>query len=112
MFQIGWIFEHSDLVGRLENTLFLMHFKLLSQNQRVGGKRYRSLLVLFNVDRCAHIFEALVGTLSAAKKRKVLSYEGELLLQGVHDNVKIILKPAPLPASGTATASVVKNVKN
>ena len=39
MFQIGWIFEHSDLVGRLENTLFLMHFKLLSQNQRVGGKK-------------------------------------------------------------------------
>jgi hypothetical protein len=34
------------------------------------------------------------------------------LLQGVHDNVEIILKPAPLPASGTATASVVKNVKN
>jgi hypothetical protein len=69
-------------------------------------------LVLFNVDRCAHIFEALVGTLRAAKKRKVRSYEGELLLQGVHDNVEIILKPAPLPASGTATASVVKNVKN
>ncbi|XP_024980558.1 costars family protein [Cynara cardunculus var. scolymus] len=51
--------------------------------------------VLFNDDRCANIFEALVGTLRAAKKRKVLAYDGELLLQGVHDNVEIILKPEP-----------------
>lgn len=48
--------------------------------------------VLFNDDRCANIFEALVGTLRAAKKRKLLTYDGELLLQGVHDNVEIILK--------------------
>ncbi|KAG6741444.1 hypothetical protein POTOM_054704 [Populus tomentosa] len=76
----------------------------------------KPLLVLFNDDRCAHtylkhrhIFEALVGTLGEAKMSKVLSYEGELLLQGVHDNVEVILKPAPLPASGAATASVVRN---
>ncbi|KAL0335421.1 UNVERIFIED_CONTAM: Costars family protein [Sesamum radiatum] len=49
--------------------------------------------VLFNDDRCANIFEALVGTLRAAKKRKVVAYDGELLLQGVHDNVEITLKP-------------------
>lgn len=49
--------------------------------------------VLFNDDRCANIFEALVGTLRAAKKRKVVKYDGELLLQGVHDNVEIILLP-------------------
>ncbi|KAI3525536.1 hypothetical protein L2E82_01885 [Cichorium intybus] len=48
--------------------------------------------VLFNDDRCANIFEALVGTLRAAKKRKIVTYDGELLLQGVHDNVEIILK--------------------
>ncbi|KAM7470597.1 hypothetical protein LguiA_008780 [Lonicera macranthoides] len=51
--------------------------------------------VLFHDDQCANIFEALVGTLRAAKKRKVLTYDGELLLQGVHDNVEIILKPEP-----------------
>jgi hypothetical protein len=51
---------------------------------------------LFNDDRCANIFEALVGTLRAAKKRKYLTYDGELLLQGVHDNVEIILKPTPV----------------
>uniref|UniRef100_A0A6N2MGK0 Costars domain-containing protein n=1 Tax=Salix viminalis TaxID=40686 RepID=A0A6N2MGK0_SALVM len=51
----------------------------------------------------------LVGTLREAKKRKILTHEGELLLQGVHDNVEIILKPAPLPASGATTDSVVTN---
>lgn len=51
--------------------------------------------VLFHDDKCANIFEALVGTLRAAKKRKFLTYDGELLLQGVHDNVEITLKPPP-----------------
>lgn len=57
---------------------------------------------LFNDDECANIFEALVGTLRAAKKRKVLTYEGELLLQGVHDNVEITLNPAPAEAAAAA----------
>ncbi|KAJ7968312.1 costars family protein [Quillaja saponaria] len=61
--------------------------------------------VLFNDDRCANIFEALVGTLRAAKRRKILTYDGELLLQGVHDNVEIILKPSP--ASETAATDAV-----
>ncbi|CAH3183552.1 unnamed protein product [Porites evermanni] len=47
--------------------------------------------VLFNDDRCANIFEALVGTLKAAKRKKIVNYSGELLLQGVHDNVEIVL---------------------
>ncbi|KAL2343848.1 hypothetical protein Fmac_005133 [Flemingia macrophylla] len=54
---------------------------------------------LFNDDECANIFEALVGTLRAAKKRKVLNYDGELLLQGVHDNVEIILSPSSAAAA-------------
>jgi hypothetical protein len=33
-------------------------------------------------ERCGDIFEALVGTLRAAKKRKVIAFEGEMLLQG------------------------------
>lgn len=60
--------------------------------------------VMFSDDRCANIFEALVGTLRAAKKRKILTYDGELLLQGVHDNVEIKLKPEATP-SGAVTSS-------
>ncbi|XP_054801179.1 costars family protein isoform X1 [Prosopis cineraria] len=52
---------------------------------------------LFNDEQCANIFEALVGTLRAGKKRKVVAYDGELLLQGVHDNVEITLKPTDAP---------------
>lgn len=63
--------------------------------------------VLFNDDKCANIFEALVGTLRAAKKRKILTYDGELLLQGVHDNVEIILKPTPTTATETVAADAV-----
>ncbi|KAL3515474.1 hypothetical protein ACH5RR_022376 [Cinchona calisaya] len=62
--------------------------------------------VLFNDDRCANIFEALVGTLRAGKKRKVLTYDGELLLQGVHNNVEIILKPT---LAATSAEAVVKS---
>lgn len=47
--------------------------------------------VLFSDDRCANLFEALVGTLKAAKRKKVITFQGELLLQGVHDNVDVIL---------------------
>ncbi|GMN58370.1 hypothetical protein TIFTF001_027462 [Ficus carica] len=60
--------------------------------------------VLFHDDKCANIFEALVGTLRAAKKRKVVAYDGELLLQGVHDNVEITLKPTTQPATSAGDA--------
>ena len=46
---------------------------------------------LFSDERCANIFEALVGTLRAAKRKKVVKFEGEMLLQGAHDHVEIVL---------------------
>ncbi|KAL8238361.1 hypothetical protein R6Q59_019442 [Mikania micrantha] len=81
--------------------------KLKAEIQRLGIKQddasYKVTFgVLFNDDRCANIFEALVGTLRAAKRRKLLTYDGELLLQGVHDNVEIILKPSPTAAAPPA----------
>ena len=55
------------------------------------GKTVVKFGVLFEDTRCANIFEALVGTLRAAKRRKIITFEGELLLQGVHDNVEVVL---------------------
>jgi len=55
------------------------------------GKYVVTFGVLFSDDRCANIFEALVGTLKAAKKRKIVAYASELLLQNVHDHVEITL---------------------
>jgi hypothetical protein len=36
-------------------------------------------------------FEALAGTMRAAKKKGLIAFDGELLLQGVHDDVDVIL---------------------
>ncbi|KNA20066.1 hypothetical protein SOVF_055800 [Spinacia oleracea] len=81
-------------VGKLQEEI-----KRLGQIQEDGSCKV-TFGVLFHDDRCANIFEALVGTLRAAKKRKILTYDGELLLQGVHDNVVITMKPsATAPAS-------------
>jgi hypothetical protein len=49
-------------------------------------------LTLDSEDSLKHIVvEALVGTLRAAKKRGVVSYKSEMLLQGAHDDVDIVL---------------------
>uniref|UniRef100_UPI0037E80F58 costars family protein ABRACL n=1 Tax=Semicossyphus pulcher TaxID=241346 RepID=UPI0037E80F58 len=60
-------------------------------NKNADGKTSVKFGVLFNDDQCANIFEALVGTLRAAKRKKMIDFQGELLLQGVHDNVDVIL---------------------
>ncbi|XP_068198318.1 costars family protein ABRACL [Antennarius striatus] len=69
---------------------------LVEEIKRLGteggdGKVRVKFGVLFNDTRCANLFEALVGTLRAAKRKKIVNFEGELLLQGVHDNVDVIL---------------------
>ncbi|CAH6778093.1 costars family protein ABRACL [Meriones unguiculatus] len=69
---------------------------LVEEIHRLGSKNADGKLsvkfgVLFQDDRCANLFEALVGTLKAAKRRKIVTYTGELLLQGVHDDVDIVL---------------------
>lgn len=69
---------------------------LIDEIKRLGspnasGQMVVKFGVLFKDDKCANLFEALLGTLRAAKRKKVIRYDGELLLQGVHDNVDITL---------------------
>jgi hypothetical protein len=47
--------------------------------------------VLFDDERCQDVFEALMGTLRAAKRLKKIDYQGQLLLKGTHDKVFIEL---------------------
>ena len=47
---------------------------------------------LFDDDQVANTLESLAGSLKAAKKRSVVSYGPELLLQGMSDSVVITLK--------------------
>jgi len=69
---------------------------LVDEMKRLGkpnadGKISVKFGTLFADDRCANIFEALVGTLRAGKKRGVCTFQGQMLLQGAHDNVDVIL---------------------
>ncbi|KAI0527429.1 hypothetical protein KFK09_003029 [Dendrobium nobile] len=86
-------------VGRLKEEI-----QRLGQSQPDGSFKVE-FGILFNDDRCANIFEALVGTLRAAKKRKIVKFDGELLLQGVHDNVEITLLPSTPAEAVSVTAS-------
>ncbi|XP_070808285.1 costars family protein ABRACL isoform X1 [Pituophis catenifer annectens] len=90
------------LLSRRESTLLVtMNVEheinlLVEEIRRLGTKNPDGTLsvkfgVLFADEKCANLFEALVGTLKAAKRRKIVNYPGELLLQGVHDNVDILL---------------------
>ena len=56
--------------------------------------------VLFKDEKLEQQLESLVGTLKAAKKRKILDFEGQMLLQGAHDNVDVILKQLPQGTHG------------
>jgi hypothetical protein len=54
-----------------------------------SGRTGVRFATLFDDDRCSQIFEALVGTLRAAKKRGMVAFEGQMLLKGPHDDVII-----------------------
>ncbi|XP_076128110.1 costars family protein ABRACL-like [Alosa pseudoharengus] len=69
---------------------------LVEEIRRLGtknadGKISVTFGVLCNDDKCANLFEVLVGTLRAAKRKKIVTYQEDLLLQGVHDDVDVIL---------------------
>ena len=63
------------------------HIKRLS-----NGENSVKFKTLFDDDAVANSLESLAGTLKAAKKKGIVGYESELLLQGVSDNVQITLK--------------------
>jgi len=59
--------------------------------------------VLFDDPKVEQYYEALLGTLKAAKKRGILNFKGQMLLKGPHDNEPVTLlvppgdSPAPAP---------------
>ena len=49
---------------------------------------------LFKDEILEQQLESLVGTMKAARKRGVIDFQGQILLQGAHDNVDVVLKKA------------------
>lgn len=76
---------------QVDHEVALLQEEIRRLGKADGGNVVVTFGTLFHDDRCANVFEALVGTLRAAKKRKIIDYEGQLLLQGVHDQVQITL---------------------
>jgi hypothetical protein len=65
--------------------------RLGSETDGVHSVKYG---VLFKDDAVANTLEALVGTLRAAKKRGLITFEGQMLLSPTHDNVLISIVKA------------------
>jgi hypothetical protein len=65
--------------------------QLLKDIERVGDphKPFVTFGELFDDDAVANYYEALVGTLKAAKKKGLVTYQGQMLLKGISDNVVI-----------------------
>jgi len=65
--------------------------QLLLDIRRIGqeGKPFTTFGELFDDDFVANYYEALVGTLKAAKRKKMIEFKGQMLLKGVSDDVRI-----------------------
>lgn len=65
--------------------------QLLEDIKRIGepGEPFVEFGELFDDEKVANYYEALVGTLKAAKKKKLIKYEGQFLLKGMNDKVVI-----------------------
>jgi Costars len=70
--------------------------QLLVDIRRIGERGEPHVLFgeLFDDDDVSNYYEALVGTLKAAKKRGLITFQGQMLLKGPHDKVKITILDA------------------
>ena len=68
----------------------LQHQVKLLGELGADGKHSVAFGVLY--EKTQDIFEALAGTLKAAKKRGVVTYDSPLLLKGAHDKIRIVLE--------------------
>ena len=68
-----------------EISLLVNFIRSIGKQNSSNGKYETTFGELFHNDEVQNTFESLAGTLKAAKRRKVISYSSELLLQGVHD---------------------------
>ena len=66
------------------------HIKRLGKSDADGSVQV-TFKELFDDDQVSNSLESLAGTLKAAKKKAVVSYGPELLLQGMSDKVVITL---------------------
>lgn len=82
--------SHSDRIDQEVQQLKKDIARLGTRNPQTG-KITVKFGVLFDDEAAQQYYEALVGTLKAAKKRGILEFPGQMLLKGAHDDVEIVL---------------------
>eukprot|EP01130_Rhizamoeba_saxonica_P018667 TRINITY_DN9415_c0_g1_i1.p1 TRINITY_DN9415_c0_g1~~TRINITY_DN9415_c0_g1_i1.p1 ORF type:complete len:277 (+),score=35.68 TRINITY_DN9415_c0_g1_i1:331-1161(+) len=80
--------QHYD-VGK-EVVLVKQHLERIASNK--GDPKSTTFGEVFTDEQVEQVFESLVGTLKAARKRGFINFEGQILLYPVHQNVVISLK--------------------
>ena len=81
-----------DHEARLKSELVQLSKDIKRLGERnEEGKYVVKLGVLFDDESGQNFYEALVGTLKAAKKRGQIDFKGQMLLKGAHDAVDITL---------------------
>ncbi|CAE6482887.1 hypothetical protein ACGC1H_003409 [Rhizoctonia solani] len=90
--------ERQDATPNMNNTdkeieLLKKEIKRLGEKSADGqpGIAIVKFGKLVRDDKASNIFEALNGTLRSAKRKGVIHFEGQMLLQGAHDDVDIVL---------------------
>ena len=73
----------------------LQEFMIRLGTRNADGAVEVTFGVLFDDPASQQTFEALAGTLKAAKKRGVVDYAAPILLKGAHDKVVIVLRKEP-----------------
>jgi len=73
-------------------NLLIAGLKRIGEPQPDGSLK-TTFIKVFKDEVLEQQLESLVGTLKAAKKKGIVDFKGQMLLQGAHDNVEIVLKP-------------------
>jgi len=83
----------SNRVNDMEKRLEVELSQLIVDIRRVEpcGENYCAYGNLFTDAAVEQYYEALLGTLKAAKRKGLIKFQGQILLKGMHDNVNIYI---------------------
>mmetsp|Transcript_10402 Transcript_10402/g.14705 ORF Transcript_10402/g.14705 Transcript_10402/m.14705 type:complete len:323 (-) Transcript_10402:708-1676(-) len=114
----GTVFSHSTSESSAQRVQREVS-RLLLDIRRVPpeGEPFCFFGALFDDPEVEQYYEALVGTLKAAKRRGIVKFKGQMLLKGMHDGVLIELAQSipetvqPIQASCPSSPVVGNNLK-
>jgi len=91
----GSIFNSNSIAETHEERVHREVHQLVTDIQRIEpeGEKYCAFGDLFDDELVEQYYEALVGTLRAAKRKGLIKFKGQMLFKGMHDGVQIDISP-------------------